>query len=613
MRRFLTLAFILITAAGCRGRFISSPSNTTPVVLISIDTLRSDHLPAYGYKGVATPNIDALRADSILYQRAYSHVPLTLPSHTSILTGMLPADNGVHDNIGFTVSKTTPMIQELLKKNGYVTGAAVSAFVLRKETGISRGFDFYDDQVEPLGDDRMIGRVQRDGAVTTHALEKWLDTNAGKPFFAFLHLYEPHTPYTPPEPYWSRYANHYDGEIAYADSIVGDFIADLKQKGVYDKALIILLSDHGEGLGDHGEDEHAIFVYRETLQVPLIVKLPHQAKAGATVSAPVQLVDVFPTILDRTATASPSTGHRVGKSLLAFLDNPGAPRQIYSESYYARYHFGWSDLHSLIEGNDHFIKAPKPELYDLASDPGEKNNELNQNRRAYVRLRDAIEPFIRETAAPTAVDPEEAAKLAALGYVGSTAAAKPGAALPDPKDSLGTYNDIRQAFTWYRNGKEDDALRLTNQLLTSNAQMGDLWDLKFKILDKMDRKREAIDAAKEGLRNVPTESALLLDVSRAAMDIGDLDTAQQHAEAAVAYLPSKAHELLADIWSRRGNVAKAEAEAKLSLKDANDPEPPLVQLAMIEKTRGNLNAALDYVNRAVERENGRIPKSHEGL
>src|SRR5579884_3045227 len=143
MRRSLALAFLIVTAAGCRGRFVSSPSNTTPVVLISIDTLRSDHLPAYGYKGVATPNIDALRADSILYERAYSHVPLTLPSHTSILTGMLPADNGVHDNIGFTVSKSTPMLQELLKKNGYVTGAAVSAFVLRKETGISRGFDFY--------------------------------------------------------------------------------------------------------------------------------------------------------------------------------------------------------------------------------------------------------------------------------------------------------------------------------------------------------------------------------------------------------------------------------------------------------------------------------------
>ena len=611
MRGVRLLALALITAAACRGRIVS-PSRTTPVVLISIDTLRSDHLPAYGYSGVSTPNIDALRADSILYQRAYSHVPMTLPSHTSILTGMLPADTGVHDNIGFRVADSLPMIQEVLKKNGYATGAAVSAFVLRKETGISRGFDFYDDEVEPLGDDRMIGRVQRDGRVTAHALEKWLDANSDKPFFAFLHLYEPHTPYTPPEPYFSRYANHYDGEIASADEIVGQFLDDLKQKGVYDKALIILLSDHGEGLGEHGEDEHAIFVYREVLQVPLMVKLPHQRKAGASVATPVQLVDVFPTILEQTATPAPASGPRVGQSLLAFL-NGGPQRQIYSESYYARFHFGWSDLHSLIEGNDHYIKAPQPELYNLAADPHELHSALQENRRAYVRLRDAIELYIRETAAPSHVDPEEAAKLAALGYVGSTAATKPGQALPDPKASMGTYHDIRQAFTWYRNGKEEDALRLTDQLLHTNSQMGDLWDLKFKILDRMGRKREAIAAAKDGLRAVPTESSLLLDVAKGSLDIGDLDTAQQHAELAVSTLPSKAHEILAHIYARRGDVNRAEAEAKLSLNNANDPTPPLMQLASIEKDRGNLSGALAYLDQAVQRENGHITKTHEGL
>ena len=597
-------------AAACRGRIVS-PSNETPVVLISIDTLRSDHLPAYGYHGVATPNIDAFRADSILFERAYSHVPMTLPSHTSILTGMLPADTGVHDNVGFRVGNT-PMIQELLKKNGYATGAAVSAFVLRKETNISRGFDFYDDEVEPQGDDRMIGRVQRDGHATEKVLEKWLDDHSDKPFFAFLHLYEPHTPYTPPEPYWSRYPNHYDGEIATADEIVGTFLDDLKKKGLYDKALIILLSDHGEGLGEHGEDEHAIFVYREVLQGPLIVKLPKQRKAGATVTTPVQLVDVAPTILEQTATAAPADAHRIGKSLLTLLDG-GPVRPIYSESYYARFHFGWSDLHSLIEGNDHYIKAPQPELYDLAADPHELKNTMEQNRRAYVRLRDAIEPYIRETAAPANIDPEEAAKLAALGYVGSTAVTKPGQVLPDPKASMGTYHDIRQAFTWYRNGKEEDALRLTSQLLLSNAQMGDLWDLKFKILDRMGRKKEAIDAAKEGLRNVPTEAALLLDVAKGSMDIGDLDTAQQHAELAIPTLPSKAHEMLAHIYARRGDVNRAEAEAKLSLQTSNDPAPPLMQLASIEKDRGNLDRALEYLNQAVQRENGNITRSHEGL
>ncbi len=598
--------------AAC-GRFVASPSRTTPVILISIDTLRSDHLPAYGYKGVATPNIDALRADSILFTRAYSHVPLTLPSHVSILTGMLPSESGVHDNVGFRLANSIPTIQELLKKNGYITGGAVSAFVLRKETGIARGFDFYDDEVDPLGDDRMIGRVQRSGHETLRALEKWLDGQSNKPVFAFLHLYEPHTPYTPPEPFFSRYPNHYDGEIAYADAIVGDFIEDLKRRGIYDKAMIILLSDHGEGLGDHGEQEHAIFVYREQLQVPLLVKLPHAAKAGAAVTTPVELVDVFPTILDRTATPAPKSGHRTGKSLLTFLDGGPQKRQIYSESYYARFHFGWSDLHSVIEGNDHFIRAPHPELYDLGVDPSEKHNTVEQNRRAYVRLREAIEPYVRAAAAPAPVDPEEAAKLAALGYVGSTVTTKPGEVLPDPKDSMGTFDDIRQAFTWYRNDKEEDALRLTNQLLASNDRISDLWDLKFKILEKIGRKLEAIQAAKEGLRHVPSEGQLLLDVAKGSLDIGDLDGAQQHAELAINNLPSKAHEILAHVWARRGDIKRAEAEAKLSLQTSNDPTAPLMQLAAFEKDRGNLDGALEYLNRAVARENGRITKSHDKL
>lgn len=611
--RLALVALLLLATISCRGRFIGSPSRATPVVLISIDTLRSDHLPAYGYKGVQTPNIDALRADSVLYERAYSHVPLTLPSHTSILTGMLPADNGVRDNVGFRLSDSIPTIQELLKKNGYATAGAVSAYVLRKETGISRGFDFFDDQVEPLGKTATIGRVQRDGRETLHVLEKWLDGNSEKPFFAFLHLYEPHTPYTPPEPYWSRYRNHYDGEIAYADAIVGELIDYLKAKGVYDKALVILLSDHGEGLNQHGEEEHGIFLYRESLQVPLMMKMPGESRAGASIAAPVELVDVFPTILDRTATPAPATGHRVGESLVTFLNGAPQQRDIYSETYYPRFHFGWSDLHSLIEGNDHYIRAPKAELYDVTADPAEKNNVLQKNRRAYVRLRAAIEPFVHEVAAPTNIDPEEAAKLAALGYVGSTVTTKPGEVLPDPKDTIGIFRQIRMAFTWYKNGKEDDALRLTNQLLAANTQMTDLWDLKFKILEKMGRERDAVEAAKEGLRNVPTQVALLFDVAGGALQLGDIDTAQEHAELAVKSQPSRAHDILSRVWAARGDQKRAQQEATLALQSSNDPTGPLIQLADQEKQKGNLQAALDYLNRAVARETPQSLYSHEGL
>jgi tetratricopeptide (TPR) repeat protein len=615
--RILLAAAIVLGATSwivtsCSRSFVGSPSRTTPVILISIDTLRSDHLPAYGYTGVATPNIDALRADSILYERAYSHVPLTLPSHTSILTGMLPGDHGVRDNVGYRLASNVPTLQELLKKNGYATGAAVSAFVLRHETGISRGFDFFDDDVQPMEGQTMIGRVQRDGHETFVAGQKWLDAHTDQPFFFFMHLYDPHTPYTPPEPYFSRYPNHYDGEIAYSDSVVGDLIADLKRHGVYDKALIVLLSDHGEGLNEHGEEEHGLFLYREALQVPLMVKLPKSRKAGSTVKTPVELVDVFPTILDRTATAKPATGRRPGESLLDFL-NGGPSRQIYAETYYPKFHFGWSDLHSLIDGNDHFIRAPKPELYDLATDPGEKNNTLEANRRAYVKMRAAVETYVQQASAPVNIDPEEAAKLAALGYVGSTVSTKEGEALRDPKDMLSAFHDIRVAYTEYRDGDEEKALTLTNQLLQNNAQITDLWDLKSKILWKMGRQQDSLQAAKDGLRQVPGAVSLLFDAANLAFTLGDLETAKQHAEIAVAIEPGEAHQILARIALKRGQVEEAEKEAKAAVATQHDPVAMLMMLATIEKTRGNLASSLAYIDQAADRVSHKKPPTMEGL
>jgi tetratricopeptide (TPR) repeat protein len=600
MRRLIAPAFLLIALASCRGAFHGGASRTTPVILISIDTLRSDHLPAYGYGGVATPAIDALRADSILFERAYSHVPLTLPSHTSIFTGELPADHGIRDNIGFHLSEKIPTLASVLKANGYATGGAVSAFVLRRESGIARGFDFYDDQVEPIGPSKVMGRVQRDGRETLHSAEAWLDQQNGKPFFLFLHLYEPHTPYTPPEPYFSRYQQHYDGEIAYADSIVGELIDRLKATGVYDKALIVLLSDHGEGLSEHGEEEHGIFLYREALQVPLILKLPHAKRAGASVATPVQLVDVFPTITELTASSVPAAGHRPGTSLLALLDG-STDRPIYSETYYPRFHFGWSDLHSLIRGNDHFIRAPQAELYDLRADPGEKKNTLESNRRAYVRMRAEIEPFVKTAAAPTNVDPEEAAKLAALGYVGSTVDTHAGDNLPDPKTTIAVFEQIRQAYTWFRDGKEQEALDLTNRLLAGNGQITDLWDLKYNIYNKMNRPKDAVEAAKEGLRHVPTSISLLFDVANGALEMNDFDTAEQHADIALKIEPGRAHEVLAHVAIGRHDEKRAEAEAKASAAASSDPTNALMILANLARKRSDYTTALAYIDRVAER------------
>ncbi|HXH92485.1 MAG TPA: sulfatase-like hydrolase/transferase [Thermoanaerobaculia bacterium] len=592
---------------GCGRRSIGAPSKTTPVILISIDTLRSDHLPVYGYKGVATPNIDALRADSILYERAYSHVPLTLPSHVTILTGMLPADSGIRDNIGNRLSESIPILPELLKKNGYATGAAVSAFVLRHETGVARGFDFFEDSTTAMDTSTLVlGRIQRIGGDTLRAVQPWLDKQGAQPFFLFLHLYDPHTPYEPPEPFFSKYPDHYDGEIAYSDSVVGALIDDLKKKDLYDKSLIILLSDHGEGLNEHGEEEHGMFLYREALQVPLLVKLPNSRRGGASVKTPVQLVDVFPTILERTETPEPKTGRRTGQSLLTFLDG-GPTRSIYSETYYPRFHFGWSDMESLIEGNDHFIRAPLPELFDLAADPGEKKNLVQENRRAYVRMKSNIEPMIKEAVAPSGFDPEEAAKLAALGYVGSTVATQEGKALPDPKTTIGVLHEIRLAFTLFEDKNYPESLRRTNDLLAANGQIVDLWDMKSKILWAMNQPVASIEAAKDGLRRNPGAIALIFDVAQLSLSAGDLDAAQKHAEIAVKIEPGEAHEILSKIWVERHDSARAEQEAKLAMQTVNDPTTELMILAGVEMDRKNYQKAVEYLDGAAARVQKKSP------
>src|SRR6266542_661640 len=427
-RRFLYLIALLLGAA-CAPRGAVDPK--APIILISIDTLRSDHLPAYGYTKVDTPNLDALRKDAILFQRAYAVCPLTLVSHASVLTGLLPADHGIRDNLGYNLDPKVKTVAELLKSKGYATGAAVSAAVLNGACGIKRGFDLWDDDIDLDTTAISISRSQRGGDVTRERAQKWIGEHKAQPFFFFFHIYEPHTPYDPPEPFKSKYGSAYDGEVAAAGAIVGRFLDYLKGQGLYDRATIVLMSDHGEGLGEHGEVEHGVFLYREDIQVPLMLKLPRGAQHEQSVAAPVQLLDIFPTI----AGAFGFNQKTEGRSLLDIANGRvEGDRPLYAETYYPRLHYGWNDLHSIISGADHYIHAPKPELYDVVADPAELQNVLPDKRRIYTALRERIQPYIHAAAAPAAVDEEQKQQLAALGYIGSTVSTKPDDVLPDPKE-----------------------------------------------------------------------------------------------------------------------------------------------------------------------------------
>ncbi len=263
MVRPARIVTLLLAAAGAGCGRTPPAAVRIPVVVVSVDTLRADHLPVYGYRGVQTPALDALGRDSIVFTNAYSNVPLTLPSHAALLTGLLPFENGVRDNIGFRLAPARRTLATLLQSASYATGAAVSSYVLRADRGLAAGFDYYDDSM-PNNPTR-----ERAGMESAAALAKWGGAVRDRPLFLFLHIYEPHAPYTPPEPFASRYASApYDGEIAAADAAVGSFVDFLNRAGLYDRAILVFLSDHGEGLGDHGEEEHGVFLYREALRVP---------------------------------------------------------------------------------------------------------------------------------------------------------------------------------------------------------------------------------------------------------------------------------------------------------------------------------------------------------
>jgi choline-sulfatase len=574
-----TVEFALWTGVWWKSR--SAPADNAPVILISIDTLRADHLPAYGYQKVRTPNIDGLAAEGVLFENAYSHAPQTLPAHTSILSGQLPFEHGVRDNIGFTVKKGQWMLQRGLHDRGWPTGGFVSAYVLRAATGINQGFDTFDSDLPPSSGELSIGQVQRDGDKTLAAAQTWLDArDLSKPFFLFLHFYEPHKPYAPPQ----RFSSYepYDGEIAYVDELVGRFMDHLRAIGLYDRATIVLLSDHGEGLGDHGEQEHGLFLYRETTHVPLIVKLAgrHPARRVAT---PVQHIDLAPTILDLAGAAKPADLR--GRSLRPLLENTGTlpDTGIYAEALYSRYHFGWSELYSLTDSRYRLIRAPRDELFDLQRDPHESASIAAERPQVRQAMRSAIEGLVAGSsiAAPTAVSSEDKQRLAALGYVGggsATPLSLPGDSLPDPKDKVKLLEKYRRAADLAGDLKFEEATALYREVLAEDNGMTDVWLQLAEVLVRQGRTEDAVAAYREVIKRNPRDPGSLIDMAGALMRLGKLDEAQKHAELAVSVAPAGAHEMLAKIALARHDRDGALREAKL----AQDADPTLPMPLYVE-------------------------------
>lgn len=456
------------------------------VILISIDTTRADHLGCYGYADIETPYIDQLAQDGTMFLKCDSHVPLTLPSHINMLTGDYPPQTKVHDN-NQVLSPSALTLAEILKENDYHTGAFVGSVILENIYGLNQGFDYYGDQFESrkqtflgLPEDRLAREVLTEA-------DGWIKENEDSPFFAFIHLYDPHASYQPPEPYKSDYhQNPYDGEIAYVDASLGIFFEFLKEEGLWDNSLIILTSDHGEAFGEHNERAHCVFIYEATLHVPLILHCPNLIPSGGQVKEQVRLVDIMPTILDILGIEIPADIS--GASLVPYIFGEGEDEPThysYCESYHINYVFGYSRLIGIQDNDWKYIKAPTSELYNLQDDPEENYNlyfeGLEQNQSYDQLLSAALEKSIgshydnTEGATVAEVDEAEKAVLYSLGYVSApsvfTLEQKKERSMIDPKDKISLIYDYQQLLIYRDNGLLEMSDQLLQEMLAMDAEV----------------------------------------------------------------------------------------------------------------------------------------------
>jgi choline-sulfatase len=518
-------------------------STQPDVFLVTIDTLRADHVHCYGDGQIETPALDALAKDSARFTHAFTPSPVTNTSHTSILTGLLPSSHGVTD-FGIPLSSEHATWAELLKAKGYHTAAFIGAVILDSNSlapGLNRGFDFYDNFPEHPQTKERWGRVERRGAEVAQHAEKWLDSHATGPHFVWVHLYDPHDPYEPPAPFSDKYKDRlYDGEIAYADSVLGNFIAYLKQHGWYDNAIIVVTGDHGEGLGEHQEETHGIFLYDATTHVPLIVKLPGKAAAAKVVDAQVRTIDILPTVLELTHVAPPDTLD--GQSLKPYITGTSTDdRAAIGETDYPL-RFGWSPLRSVRAEGFKFIKAPKPELYDLHADSGELKNIYAADNATMVKLRDQL----AQVKDSTVTD---------------------GDALPDPKDHIVEQNLLHNAMMASDDNRPADArtalekvLQLDDKSPTALRQLGELemsGGNYAKAADYLKRAREVR----------PDDSTAAFEEGQSREKSGDLPGARDALESSLKVMPGQlpARILLGQVYLGLKDAKAAEDQFEAAL------------------------------------------------
>ena len=566
-----------------------SPPN---VLLVTLDTVRADRIGAYGYAPAATPALDRLAREGVRFADATTQAPLTAPAHAAILTGTYPARLGVRDNATTPVPESATTAAELFKARGYQTAGFAGAFILAAPYGFAQGFDHFDADFAGFSDSQKL-QVQRRGGAVVDAALAWLNRARPQPFFAWVHLYDAHAPYEPPAPFDARFkASPYDGEVAYVDACIGRLVAALEASSRLDRTIVAVVGDHGESLGEHGEQEHGMFLYEGVLRIPWILRLPGRAHAGLVVAEQVRAIDVLPTL---TALAGMPVPRGDGESVAPVIDGKARrdPPASYAETWYPRWHYGWSELTAIRAEGRKYIAAPRAELYDLRADAAERSNLAGARAPLAAGMAAALTRiaggFGAAAVAAPQPDAETMARLRSLGYVGMAAPPRPGARLADPKDMIAGAEAFRAGISQAMDALgRNDAAAAVAQLKRLLAVNDRAYELHLFLGDAYAAMRQFDHALGEyaaaGVLN-PRSAAPALSAARALLTQGDAARARQKAEEAARIEPAAGDVAVVRgmIHERMGEDAQATAQYEGAIRvNPSDPQARarLASLAM---------------------------------
>lgn len=602
---FLPLLFLFVAAVLLF--YLLSPKirvrkdSNLNVLLITLDTTRADRIGCYGYENAKTPNLDSLASGGVQFSNTYCQVPLTCPSHCSILTGTYPIYHQVHNNGTYYLSPDLLTLAEILKGRGFKTAAFVSSFTVDSRFGLDQGFDFYDDKFTEEEVFKALKSERKADKVFT-SFSGWLDENQAQQFFCWIHFFDPHLPYDPPSPYKEEFLDSpYDGEIAYMDYYIGKTIEKLEEKNILNKTIIILVGDHGEAFGEKEVAGHGVFLYDVTMRVPLIFYAENNLPRGKVVNSRVRLIDLMPSILD--ILEIPANKEIQGTSLLPYIERrEKKDLSSYIETYYPRENYGWSELIGLIDGDWKYIKAPKEELYNLKKDPEEEKNVIDDERKVASDKRDKLKNMIQNLSSSTEAErkemtAEEKERLRSLGYAQFSEGISEGQ-LPDPKDRIDELRMIHEANEYEFQGNYQEAAKIFEQIISLRPDTASSYVNLALMYAEMRKFDEAIRILEQGVEKIPDSEILLSRLGHTYLVLGKLKKALESMQEVLKIDPRYFDALLASAWilgiMGKGEEALRYYEQALEI----EPENKFLRMnhALTLATSGRYQEAIEAYN-----------------